>query len=218
MKYLLLLSICLSSCYVTAKKKSENTDINSQTNPNIIIAQTQQKTEKVISDIPKATWEKIYFESIDERTDEANLKSLRKIQLSENDIEVRVWMGFGLSRLEGFVLKRVNNEWMAIQVDSDYVSKKFINRNIKLSEPTDGWGKTWQKLIDAEILTLPDAESINCNAGALDGFSYVVEIKKGINYRTYMYENPDLDFENKCREAEQIQKIVKIIFQDYKTK
>ena len=33
-----------------------------------------------------------------------------------------------------------------------------------------------------------------------------------------MYENPDMDFKNKCSEAEQIQKIIKIIFQDYKIK
>ena len=218
MKYLLLLTFCLTSCFVTAQKENQVVDAPSQTNQNISIPQTQQKPEKVVSDIPKTDWERIFFEGINERTNEAGLKSLRKTHVAENDIDVRVWMGFGLSKLEGFILKRINKQWAAIHIESNYASKKFVSRNIKLNEPDAGWEKTWQELIDADILTLPDAESINCNPSAVDGFSYVVEIKKGINYRTYMYENPDMDFKNKCSEAEQIQKIIKIIFQDYKIK
>ncbi len=215
MKNIFLAFVLLSSCTSASLQETRNSNLASQTPQTIEIPKIEPRVEEVVSDIPKAFWEKIFFEGINERTDEARIKSLRKTSLAKDDLEVRVWMGFGLTKLEGFILKRINKNWSAVRIMADYDSKKFINRNIKLNEPKSGWEKTWQKLIDAEILTLPDAKSINCNAGATDGFSYVVELKKGNNYRTYMYENPNPNSTNKCREANQILEIDKIIVQEF---
>jgi hypothetical protein len=221
MKQIFLTFILLSSC---ASASLQEQRLGNSSNPtptsNVrkITEESKRKTEEIIPDIPKAGWEKIFFEAIDERTDEAGITSLRKTVLTEDDIEIRVWMGFGLTKLEGFIMKRVRQNWSAKYIKADYISKKFVNRNIELNAPESGWEKTWQKLVDSEILTLPDAASINCNPQATDGFSYVVELKKGNNYRTYMYENPAMDFPNKCREAGRMLEIAKIIFEDFNLK
>ena len=49
-----------------------------------------------------------------------------------------------------------------------------------------------------------------------DGFSYVGEIKKGANYRTYMYENPDLKVV--CPEAAEMLALMKIVADEYGAK
>ena len=60
--------------------------------------------------IPKSIWEPIFFKAIDERAGIANLSSLR-VELRKNDLELRLWNGFGLTLLEGFVLRRVSGKW-----------------------------------------------------------------------------------------------------------
>lgn len=179
------------------------------------VMQTKQVSEDIVSDIPKTFWEKIFFEAIDERSKEAKIKSLRETNIASEDIQVRIWMGFGLSKLEGFILNRTENTWSATRIAADFVSKKFVNKNTKLNEPKIGWNPAWQKLLSARILTLPDSESIKCMAGAIDGFSFVVEAKKGNNYRTYMYDNPHISAKNGCKEAEQMNEIYKILQSDY---
>jgi hypothetical protein len=218
MRNLFLAFVLLSSCASVSLPETQFSSSSNQTPQTAQTPETVTQKEVVIPNIPKAHWEKIFFKSIDELTDEVGIKSLRKTHLANDDIEIRIWMGFGVTKLEGFIMNRTKKDWTAKYVTADYISKKFVNRNIGLNEPQSGWEKTWQKLIDSEILTLPDAESINCNAGAEDGFSYVVELRKGNNYRTYMFENPGDDFPNKCREAGKILEIVRIISEDFNLK
>ena len=51
-------------------------------------------------DIPKGVWEPIFFEAIDERAGLSGLKTLRSGSLPDDDLEVRVWHGFGLTALD----------------------------------------------------------------------------------------------------------------------
>src|SRR5438128_9284120 len=113
--------------------------------------------------IPKVTWEPIFFEAIDERAKVGNLKSLRAVALPNNDLEVRVWHGFGLTALEGFVLSRANGQWSAIHLDG--VTRRVASSESKnnLPPPKSGWDACWQRLQDAGILTLPDAAAIGCS-------------------------------------------------------
>ena len=215
-----LISICFfigactlvesQSSKTTALPKRENnsqTDNNSQLNKNTLA----NSFDKLISENNKS----VFFESVDERCKEAGIKTLRNTAVSENDFEIRVWVGFGLKKLEGFILNQVSGKWSATHIDTDFSSKKSINRDTKLAEPKSGWQNTLQKLIDNDILTLPSAESINCSPMYEDGMSYVVEIKKGNKYRTYMYDNPWADFENRCAEADKMLNVGKIIFDEF---
>lgn len=66
--------------------------------------------------------------------------------------------------------------------------------------------------MDAGVLSLPDAGSIGCQVGGLDGISYVVETNMDKTYRTYMYDNPQFA---SCKEAKQIIEIVDILADEF---
>jgi hypothetical protein len=161
--------------------------------------------------VPKDTWESIFFEAIDERAKLSNLKTLR-LALPDDDLEVRVWHGFGLTALEGFVLKRTAGRWSAIHLDgiTRKVGPAQSQRN--LETPKSGWDACWRRLQDAGILTLPDAAAIGCSAGVLDGMSYVVEYNYEGTYRTYLYDNPDYA---KCNEAKRMIQIGNLISEEF---
>ena len=132
-------------------------------------------------------WEAIYFREINERARLAKLRDLRTAVLRNNDLELRLWIGFGPVALKGFVLKRRGSTWSATYLRS-------INRSVArndyqkiLAAPKSGWEGLWKRLDDNGVLTLPGA----IESGVLDGESFVVEIKTGGSYRTYMYDNPE---------------------------
>ena len=160
--------------------------------------------------VPKETWEPIFFESINERARASKLTALRSSVLPEDDFEIRVWIGFGLTPLEGFVLRRSAGRWSAVHLDAA-ASRKSAPRK-QLAAPKSGWETAWQRLADAGVLTLPDAAAVGCGTHVKDGMSYVVEVNKDGAYRTYMYDNPD---ESDCREAARMVKIGEIIADEY---
>ena len=163
-------------------------------------------------DVPKETWEPIFFKSIDERATIANLKTLRAASLPDNDLEVRVWHGFGLTALEGFVLKRAAGEWSAIHLDGIHSNLPRSEYEKRLQTPKSGWEECWRRLEEAGILTLPDASAIGCSAMINDGMSYVVEFNSNGTYRTYLYDNPGYA---KCDEAKQMIKIANIVSEEF---
>jgi hypothetical protein len=162
--------------------------------------------------VPKDTWEPIFFKAIDERAKLGKLKSLRSGALPDDDLEVRVWHGFGLTALEGFILRRAGGQWSAIHLDG-------VTRNVASDEsqknlpgPKSGWDACWQRLQDAGILSLPDASAIGCSAMINDGMSYVVEYNYNGTYRTYLYDNPDYA---KCNEAKRMIQIGNLISEEF---
>jgi len=137
--------------------------------------------------------------------------------LRGDDFEIRRWTGFGVILPNGFVLTRTSGEWSAIRLDWKVSENRQGNRdlkpiNIKLDAPKSGWEVAWQKLVDAGILTLPDAEKINCSGRTVDGISYVVEYKLKNTYRTYMYDNPQ---NADCDEAKLMMEINRIIAKEF---
>ncbi len=172
-------------------------------------------SETVIPDTPIGSAKPIFHDTIDERTKKAGIGRLRNLTISEDDIEIRIWRGFGLTTLEGFVMRRIRNTWSAIHLDEDYKDGRFIQNSSGLKDPVRGWEAVWRSLNEHHILSLPNAEDINCSARYNDGISYVVEIKKGDNYRTYLYDNPSAPFENRCKEADEILAISAIISKDF---
>jgi hypothetical protein len=173
---------------------------------------TPSPTRQLQLNIPKDTWEPIFFKAIDERARLSNLKTLRAGALRGNDLEVRVWHGFGLTALAGFVLRRANGHWSALDLDGVTRNPASSESRRNLPAPKSGWDACWQRLQDAGILTLPDAAGIGCSAGVTDGMSYVVEFNREGIYRTYMYDNPDYA---KCYEAKQMIAIGNLISEEF---
>jgi len=155
------------------------------------------------------TAKQLYFETIDKRTDSARIGRLRSKRLGENELEFRIWYGFGLTVLQGYVLHRAaNGIWTGINLDSDFINQKFVDRSKHLYMPPEQWRTFWDSLKDHQVLTMPDGDAIHCSTIADDGFAYVVELKKGDSYRTYAYTNPQ-----PCPEAKQLDEVWKLLNQ-----
>lgn len=145
-----------------------------------------QRIDREDTRVDKDRWETIFFREINERARLAKLTDLRSTLLKNNDLELRVWIGFGPVALKGFVLKRRNSIWSATYLRS---INRFVARNDYqkiLAAPKSGWEALWKRLENHGVLTLPGASE----SGVQDGESFVVEIKTASSYRTYMYDNP----------------------------
>jgi hypothetical protein len=197
MKQLLLVSLLFTGCvYLVQSPKSET---------------TKARPSEFTWTVPKKTWEPIFFEEIDERTKIARLPTLR-VALPKDDLELRIWNGFGLTALEGFVLKRSAGKWSAIHLDGIYDKLPARRYQKQLSAPKSGWNESWRKLMELGILTLPDAAEAGCSTSVLDGMSYVVEINHELTYRTYMYDNPSYA---KCEQARTMIRIGNFIADEF---
>ncbi|HEX5082428.1 MAG TPA: hypothetical protein VFY40_10295 [Blastocatellia bacterium] len=143
----------------------------------------------------------------DDRLAEVNLHKLRTVLLPDGDFEVRLWIGFGLNGDDCLILRYFSGQWSALHLQGMAEAPPFPNTLAPLPPPKSGWNKTWQKLIDAGILRLPDADEVKCNPRVLDGISFVVESNINMIYRSYAYPNPWYDnppFYKRCNEAEQM--------------
>lgn len=169
--------------------------------------------------IPDEKWVNIFFEapgfgskSINNLTAEANLPNLRTILLPEDDLEVRVWVGFGVRGVDGLILRRSADRWIGIHLHGMAERPPYPFHQEILAPPKSGWETAWLKLKDAGILTLPDSSSIQCDPRGVDGTSYVVEGNMNKTYRTYRYHDPNY---GKCDEAKQMMKIGEIIDEEF---
>ena len=188
-------------------------------------------------DIPNDSWVKIYFEGFETRRfDPSNLKKggeivkhsgldeyarqnrllvLRENILPENDLEIRIWVGFGLYGHDGLIIKRSSGNWSVVNLRQMlcHIDERVDDRGTySLEVPKSGWEAMWQKLVDAEILTLPDSSKLKYEHGVLDGKSYVVETNSDYFYRTYHYGNPNY---SELKEAKQMIKISEIIADEF---
>jgi hypothetical protein len=160
---------------------------------------------------PDYGWKSLFSE-IDKRAKVAKLAKLDSARLPAGDLEVRVWYGFGLVVLEGFVIKRSAAQSSAIHLEAINPKHPQGKHDILLGAPKSGWDTCWQRLLDAGLLTLPDASQLGEEPIDPDVLSYVVEYNDGGKYRTYHYTNPEA---NDRKEAKQMIAIGKIIFEEF---
>lgn len=160
-------------------------------------------------EVPDAAWVPIFFEEIDERAGLAGLPSLRSAVLPGDDLEVRVWVGFGVTMLSGYVIKRSGKRWSAFRIRPAWPEGLDSYRGLPVT-PKSEWESFWGRLDSGGILTLPDSTQVD-DTGRFDvhdATSYVVEVNTRGTYRTYMHVNPKLvDYP----EAERMGAIIEII-------
>lgn len=176
-----------------------------------------QETQKTQIILPNSRWEPLFFngvkgsrDGINQVTKLAGLNELRKTRLKDGDVEIRVWLGFSTAPLEAVILKRNGGQWSAQHIAESDIGKVEVK---ELNSPKSGWEFFWKKIVDKEILTLPDSSEINCGEGGIDGGSYVVEINQHRTYRTYRLSTAYS--EGKCREANQMEEIGSIIGEEF---
>jgi hypothetical protein len=159
-------------------------------------------------DIPQDTWEPIFFQSINALTTKAGLKPLRAEPVPPDSIELRIWMGFGLSPLQGFAFRRDGSNWIGRVVSDNLATKTVDSWQVT---PRCGWDNFWHQLVALEVLTLPDSSTLPNEVMVMDGTSYVVEINHDNRYRTYMYGNPKVQ---QWPEAEKIIRIIDVLHKE----
>ena len=204
----LVLTIFLASCAATQTTQDKVTE--TAQNKNAAVAQPPKR--EFLAMVPKDNWVPVFFKAINERADIAALRSLRTAALPNDDLETRLWIGFGLSALAGFDLKRSNGQWSGIYIQGIRPHLPKDQYQLPLQAPKSGWDQLWQSLTAKGLLTLPDAASIACQGGGLDGLSYVVEYNADNTYRTYMYDNPQYAT---CKEAKQMIEIAKLFEEEF---
>ncbi len=117
-----------------------------------------QKPELIIPDARK---DEIFTESVNRITEKFDISKLRESSLLGNNFEVRVW--FSAFEIDGFILKRIKDDWSAIaikEIDCKKIGyfpkdKMYELGKINLLPPKSGWENAWQKLVKAGILELP---------------------------------------------------------------
>ena len=153
-------------------------------------AQVDHVTQnRAIAPTPAPTPNDMISGGIDRVSRLARLSALKSAKLARNDREVRVWYGFGLILLEGFVIKRNNNQWSAFHLKADGHNPRYITKvaRIQLQVPKSGWEKCWQRLADAGILTLPSG----IEEPDPDDEGFYVETMTDGSYRNYEYFSPE---------------------------
>ena len=164
--------------------------------------------------VPDARKDEILTNALNPITDKYELSKLRESYFSGDDFEVRVWVeGF---EIDGFILRRFNKTWLAIAIKeldckrfSHYPKDKIYKLGkVNLSTPKSGWKNTWQKLVEAGILDLPNSDDVSY----IDGMGYIVETNRNGKYRIYFYSNPNLQ---KTEEAKRMMKIGEIIADEF---
>jgi hypothetical protein len=171
-----------------------------------------RESHRVKIELPNAKWEPIFFKSINRTTELGGLTQLRNVSLRQGDVEVRVWRGFGLDNLEGLVLKRIDNRWIAFHVRADDHFELRRAQVVQLFSPRSGWGPFWQNITEQGLLTLRDPSETNCkdDDGGIDGTAYVVEINQNNIYRTYWMRAG-----GKCRGAADMDNIADYIGEEF---
>src|SRR5205823_5300489 len=113
---------------------------------------------------------------------------LKTANQAQGDVEVRVWYGFGLIALEGFVIKRNNNQWSAFHLKADHYSTVYTKRvaRIQLAAPKSGWEQCWVRLVNAGVLSLPSGTE----GPDPDVEAFYVETMDSGTYRNYEYITP----------------------------
>jgi hypothetical protein len=169
MKLILIFTLLLSSC----SKRETNQESASATTP--------------VAATPERVVEAMLSQETDRVAAIAGLSKPSSSNVGNDDVEVRVWYGFGLFPLEGLVISRKQGEWSAIHLkaDSHYQPKK-VSRNT-LKPPKSGWEICWQQLVNAGVLTLPDG----IDPPDPDAEGYEVQIRNGASYRSYHYVAPE---------------------------
>ncbi|MBV9926795.1 MAG: hypothetical protein JOZ96_17380 [Acidobacteria bacterium] len=159
-----------------------------------IISDSQQVlviTPVQVSKPSQPKWGHLLYPYLEKHTSLAGLAELRSTPLPRGDLEVRVWYGFGLTALEGFVLRRADGQWSALHLQGDaYYEPKRVKVK-RLPPPRSGWDSAWERLLAAGIRTLPDSSEIDYDTGGTDGWAYLVELREGDSYRAFNYQIPE---------------------------
>ncbi len=181
------------------------------------VGQTSTDTSKFKSEIP--TWaegrQDLFFSLAQQKRQQLSLQDL---QNGFDSLQIRFWYDYSLfTQRDLLIISRTNSTWTAfvynltVDWDASTLTEKVKTKKYKSAIPKNGWGNLITRLMDLEVMTLPNMHDIpGLQDGWTDGINYNVEIATKSMYRFYGYHLPD-KFKEKYKEAKNMVDILKLI-------
>lgn len=167
----------------TIKTNKDNSVVSS-----ISPAQHDDKTEEGVSmELSDQQFEQI-FKAIDNFSKISKNKTLRSSQISENDKEIRFWIGFGLGEIRNLTLKYKGGIWYGSFLSIDPSNSKITNRLSNIA-PKLGWEKVVNSSNFESFLQIIQSSEKDIIFIDPDIESIIIESKFGDVYRVRVFTN-----------------------------
>ena len=132
----------------------------------------------------------------------ADIESLAAIPVSSNEVRVRVWKGFGITRLRGLFLDIADGKLSATYASEEREDKPVL-RTRPLNSPLSGQEGFTQELLKFNIGQIPDqCERHPDRVGAEDGDILLIEFRDGPFSHSVLYEDlsqPKDEYDHKVK-------------------
>jgi hypothetical protein len=140
---------------------------------------------------------------------------LDSIENGFDNLQIRVWYDFALVRERKLVvITNKDRNWTAtvynLKVNWDGNTETILSKSVKTVTPKSGWPSFSKKLLDLQIITLPNQDDVKGYGGGLDGRTYNIEIATKNQYRFYGYWEPQNRQDN-FWQAKNIADILKLL-------
>jgi len=183
-------------------------------NQSATFAVTTKPFKKEIPTYPDGSFDIFYRLT---KTKEKQL-GLDSLESGFDNLQIRIWYDLSLVRERRLVIiKNTDTNWTAttydLQVDWDGKTETILSKKVKNVTPKSGWANFSKKLLDLNILTLPNQDDIANYGGGFDGTTYNVEIATKNQYRFYGYWQPEV-FQDKFWQAKNMANILKLLWQE----
>ncbi len=159
---------------------------------------------------PKGKFNPFYM-SAKEKEKELGLDSLEN---GFESLQIRVWYDNVYSNKQKLItITYESQKWEAkLYTAKPKSSQEYVLSNDPKSlTPKMGWDKFSNRLLNLNILTLPDGVELeNCGAGGGDGSGYNIEIATQKHYRFYTYLEPQ-DYADECSYAKNMIAILNLL-------
>jgi hypothetical protein len=156
-----------------------------------------------------------FYKCVRRDTEQMGLDSLEK---GYDSLQIRIWLGHDMAVKKNLVvLKYSHAQWCGELWTFTYAYKSqtfeeyLATKSVKIVTPKSGWDMLSKHLLELQIVTLPDDDSLpGYNGCGEDGIPYYFEIATAKEYRFYKYCNIE-DNIAKFKEARYVGKIADLL-------
>ena len=134
-----------------------------------------------------------------------------------NGLQIRIWYdSIYVNKQKLVTILYTDGKWKAkVYRMRSTGSEYFVfSKDAKSLTPKTGWDNFSNRLLNLNILTLPDGMALdNCGGGGGDGGGYNIEVATKKHYRFYSYWEPQY-YHDKCKYARSMIDILNLIEQE----